>query len=331
MFKYRAAMATLAQVREGQNHFSGQLVSGAAASQDMLSSMLQQLIVIVDVMCRVEQDQSRLTTRVAMEVGSVKDKAAQQQGMLELMYNNGGQKSDKSHQPRGILESRAIGSIANLGSDRTAFRLWNEKLINVVSGIRYGSRHLFKCMMDYVDQETGGNFEELFRGTDGCKEMENGGTTYERMDADLYTLLMDKTEGEAALRIRGCNPGQGIKAYMVMYKWFMGTSGQAVTDRVKKLMTPGTPKTEADIADAIEKWIESGRTLECLKQEYKLPEVFKITALEQIMAVGQAKLHFEGIKSSDVTLMSCCKSVGITPCGAGSSTATRMARTITWM
>ena len=37
---------------------------------------------------------------------------------------------------------------------------------------------------------------------------------------------------------------------------------QAVAHRVKKLMTPGTPKTEADIADTIEKWKDFGRTLE---------------------------------------------------------------------
>ena len=85
--------------------------------------------------------------------------------------------------------------------------------------------------------------------------MTAGGTTYERMDEDLYTLLTDKTEGEAALRVRGCNPGQGVKAYMVVYKWFIGASGQAVTDRMKKLMSPATPKAESDIADAIERWI----------------------------------------------------------------------------
>ena len=47
-------------------------------------------------------------------------------------------------------------------------------------------------MMEYVDKEQGGNFEELFKASDGCREMEAEGTMYERMDEDLYTLLMDK-------------------------------------------------------------------------------------------------------------------------------------------
>ena len=37
----------------------------------------------------------------------------------------------------------------------------------------------------------------------------------------------------------------------------MGASGQAVTDRMKRLRSPAVPKGEADIADAIERWIES--------------------------------------------------------------------------
>ena len=66
-------------------------------------------------------------------------------------------------------------------------------------------------------------------------------------------------------------------------------------------MSPTTPKTEAEVADAIERWVEAARVLENLKPEYKLPEPYKITALESLMNVGQGKLHFEGIKAQDVS------------------------------
>ena len=168
-----------------------------------------------------------LTTQVASEVGGLKDRATQQQGALEMLANRTGS-TDRQHRPRGISESKAVCKLSNLGTDKTTFRMWNERLINVVSQDRYGSRKLFKAMMDHVDQEGGGNFEDLFKDPEGSKEMISGGTTYERMDEDLYTLLMDKTDGEGALRVQGCSPGQGVKAYMVVYKWFMGASGQAV-------------------------------------------------------------------------------------------------------
>ena len=99
---------------------------------------------------------------------------------------------------------------------------------------------------------------------------------------NVYMLLMDRTEGEAPLRVRGCKPGMGCKAYMTVYKWFMGVSGQAVTARMKKLMSPATPRTEAEVADAIERWVEAARILENLKPEYKLAEPYKITALESL-------------------------------------------------
>ena len=310
-------MTSLAQVKDGLSALGSQLQSGAEVTPDFVVKVLTQLVSFTDIVGRTEKDQQRLATEVPVEgeklrtqiklvatqmgaeVGALREKAAQQQGAIEVLANKPERKEGTSG-PRGILESKAVSSLAQLVSDKTTFRLWNDRLINAVSQVRYGSRKLFKAMMDYVDQEIGGNFEERYKGSTAGQEMEREGTTYERMDEDLYTLLMDKTDGEAALRVRSCSAGQGIRAYMVVYKWFMGTSGQAVADRVKKLMSPSTPKIEAEIADAIERWLESGRLLESMKEDYKLPEVFKITALEQIMAVGQAKLHFETLKSQDM-------------------------------
>ena len=107
----------------------------------------------------------------------------------------------------------------------------------------------------------------------------------------------DKTEGEAAIRVRGCEHGNGIMAYMTIYKWYTGATGQAMSDRFRKLMSPGVPKSEADIVDAIEKWVDAGRLLENMKAEYKLADPFKMTALVQFMNVGHAKLHFEALRS----------------------------------
>ena len=201
------------------------MASGASITTAMLGSIITQLTVFVDVVSGLEASLHTLTTQVAQEVGGIKERAAQQQGALELLANRPGG-GDRPDRIRSILESKAVHNLDRLGSDRNAFRMWNERLINTVSAVRHGSRKLFRAMMDYVDKETGGNFEDLFKDSEVGQEMERGGTTYERMDEDLYTLLMDKTEGEAALRVRGCNPGQGVKAYMVVCKWFMGRRGR---------------------------------------------------------------------------------------------------------
>ena len=64
-------------------------------------------------------------------------------------------------------------------------------------------------------------------------------------------------------------------------------------------MSPTTPKTEAEIADAIERCVEAARTLESLKPEYKLSEPYKVTALESLMNVGQGKL--QGLRPEEKT------------------------------
>ena len=61
--------------------------------------------------------------------------------------------------------------------------------------------------------------------------------------------------------------GRGLEAYKTVYKWFTGVSGQAISDKIRKLMAPGTPKGEQDIADQLDKWIESIRTLEAMKAD----------------------------------------------------------------
>ena len=76
----------------------------------------------------------------------------------------------------------------------------------------------------------------------------------------------------------------------------MGVSGQDISDKMRRLMAPSVPEAEHDIAEHLDKWMESVRTLENIKPEYKLQDPFKLIALEQIMAIGQAKLYFENVK-----------------------------------
>ena len=131
------------------------------------------------------------------------------------------------------MESKAVADIETLASGKTAFRSWNEKLINAFSQARQGCRGMFRSMAEYVDQDMTGDFETLFKNTQDCRDMESQGSTYGNISEDLYILLVDKTEGEAMVRLRGCSHGDGVSAYMAIYKWFMGASGQAITERIR--------------------------------------------------------------------------------------------------
>ena len=79
-------------------------------------------------------------------------------------------------------------------------------------------------------------------------------------------------------------------------------------------MAPTAPQGEQDIVDQFDKWIESIRTLEAMKEECRLPDPFKVTALEQIMSVGQATLYFENTKIAGGSFAPRLQEAHLTPC-----------------
>ena len=213
------------------------------------------------------------------------------------------QNEDKSQSGGGyrkwnVLESKSIANMKSLGFDKTGFRAWHEKLVNIMEQLRPGCRGILRALARYVDQEEDEDLYDWMQNTEEYNKLDDPEKMLERINEDLYVILLDKAEAEALTRVRACPVGEGLEAYKTVYKWFTGVSGQAISDKIRKLMAPSTPKAEQDIADQLDKWIESIRTLEAMKADYKLPDPFKVTALEQIMAVGQAKLYFENIKIS---------------------------------
>ena len=76
------------------------------------------------------------------------------------------------------------------------------------------------------------------------------------MNEDLYTLLIEKTEGEAALRVKSAGQSNGLEAYRRIYQWFSELTGFGLAERRKFAMTPPRVKKEEDVAKAIEVWEE---------------------------------------------------------------------------
>ena len=64
---------------------------------------------------------------------------------------------------------------------------------------------------------------------------------------------MEKTEGDAALRIISGEPGVGVQANTRVYLWFAVTTGLALTEKTRALMHPPPVRHGYEIADALEK------------------------------------------------------------------------------
>ena len=107
-------------------------------------------------------------------------------------------------------------------------------------------------------------------------------------------MLVEKAEGDAALRVNSGDPGDGLAAYMRVYLWFAGTTGLALTEKTRMLMHPKSPKHEHEVVDALEKWSEQERTLRAHGKNYELNVAFKVTALKILMSCRRE--HFENLE-----------------------------------
>ena len=92
-------------------------------------------------------------------------------------------------------------------------------------------------------------------------------------------------------RIKSHNPGEGVTAYMAVYKWYTSTSGQGVPDKMSKAMNPTPPRSDADRANAIERWEENLKQLEAMGEGYNLMTEFRKTALGRLDVWGPGQEH----------------------------------------
>ena len=88
---------------------------------------------------------------------------------------------------------------------------------------------------------------------DGADQLDD----LKRVSEDIYYVLVEKTEGDAGLRVNSGETGEGLNAYMRLYLWFAGITGLALTEKTRELMHPNPVKHEHEIADALEKMVRT--------------------------------------------------------------------------
>ena len=108
----------------------------------------------------------------------------------------------------------------------------------------------------------------------------------------LYTIILDKAEGDAYDKVRSVPERQGVLRYGKLYQWLTEVSGLGLTEQTRRLIHPDPPKREEDLSECIDNWCEGMRRLEAHGESYKLAPIFKITAVRR-MLVGKSKGRFE--------------------------------------
>ena len=102
-----------------------------------------------------------------------------------------------------LSESKCVSNLKTLGSDKAEFKPWNDKLINALAQtLGTPWRRFMKNLNKTLDQDrkvlTSGEIEGI-----EASEVDVGSESSE----SIFYVLVEKTEGDAALRVSSGEPG----------------------------------------------------------------------------------------------------------------------------
>ena len=130
------------------------------------------------------------------------------------------------------MDYRAISNLRTL-QGKDSFRLWNERLINAFEQIAPGAESMFKQLIKAIDRKT--DLVDLEDKWDSdvmeleVDDKQKDKLYWAKFGKNLNYVLQEKCEdAEAISKIRAAG-GEGIKAYVSLYKWYLGSSGQQLT------------------------------------------------------------------------------------------------------
>ena len=71
---------------------------------------------------------------------------------------------------------------------------------------------------------------------------------------DLWAALVHLSSGEAAAKVDHSGQGEGLVAYIGVWKWFNAYANVQKYERRVKVLSPDRRKTAATVADSVERW-----------------------------------------------------------------------------
>ena len=119
-----------------------------------------------------------------------------------------------------------------------------DKFVNAVSQCKVGSRVHIDTIL-----------KEAIRGEDYALIT----PLPDMLSEDIYTTLFDKTDGEAHKIVYDCVHGEGSEALFKLHVHFTETSGLALSNRLRTLMSTSPAKHEWEISDKIDSWMRNSR------------------------------------------------------------------------
>ena len=106
---------------------------------------------------------------------------------------------------------------------------------------------------------------------------------------DMWWVLIEQTIGEALLRVRTVDTGNGMEAYRRLHNWYGKQTDMGLAELWQREIRPVQARREEDIAKCIEEWQEAIMELKRVDPDYKeLPDAYQIVAL-RVCSLGKTK------------------------------------------
>ena len=285
-------MATLIPIPDFENEL-GQLISTGPADPTTAVDMINSLKVLMQKVGNCLKVSVNATNALVSSQNEMVNWKTNATDKINELDNAVKQASQVSNYPRGKSIDDVIKNLKSLGSDKSEFYMWNVKLINALTRVQPNVRAYFRKMLSVLDSK--GYNTMLSDWYDAYDELK---CTFSMatFNEDLYYVLVEKTEGDAAVKVNGGDHGNGLQAYQTVYLWFAGTTGMALSKRSEWVMNPPIPKNSLELAMLIPKWMHEITQLSNYGEDYDLGVSYKMTALKIMMT--KFKDHFVGMKEA---------------------------------
>ena len=197
--------------------------------------------------------ETRLATEIKASITSDLQSALTQ---IRQQLPQEGTHTAKDTSWRGIMDFRAVSNLRQLKT-KAEFRLWNERLISALEQARPGVKAKLEDNIrrlnlgEQTDKAQEWNYPKKDNGEDNLDGVPER-LSYEAISKDLHFVLQDKCEEpDGIARIRSAKD-DGIKAYLGLYAWCLGRSGQELQSRAEYITHPPVPKSEGEVAGIME-------------------------------------------------------------------------------
>merc|ERR1712086_341472 len=216
--------------------------------------------------------------------------------------DNSGNGRDKKEFYKPITEYKAVLDLGKLTNDKSGFRDWKIRMKDALVQVFRGRE--FLKIMEWTESTstklTGRqSMEELMQQAEDEAAIPQHEETYRKIGEALGSLLLHLSVDKSESFLMTKRASNGWAAWSSVNRWYMATSGLALSDRIAAIMKPSQSKKEEDVVYDVEKWLDDMKECRALGAS-ELPYDHKLSALRMIATDGiREKMDFDDAKMRD--------------------------------